>query len=237
MKPIIKLENANIENAKHLILTDVNISIEKGEMVYLIGKVGSGKTSILRTITAEYPLKKGDAEVAGFNLRNLKKREIPYLRRKIGVVFQDFQLLMDRSIYDNLLFVLKATGWKDKNKIDARINEVIESVGMKHKLHKMPYNLSGGEQQRIVIARALLNNPDIILADEPTGNLDEVTANEIQDLFIKIHEEEEGPAIIMVTHNHSLYEKYPSRTILCEDMTTKEMEPEAIKEIDISDLI
>jgi len=236
MKPIIKLENANIENAKHLILTDVNISVEKGEIVYLIGKVGSGKTSILRTITAEYPLHKGNAEVAGFDLRNLKKKEIPYLRRKIGVVFQDFQLLMDRSIYDNLLFVLKATGWKDENKINSRIDKVIESVGMTHTLHKMPYNLSGGEQQRIVIARALLNNPDIILADEPTGNLDDITATEIQDLFIKIHKEE-GPAIIMVTHNHSLYERFPSRTLLCEDMTIREIEPEVIKEINISDLI
>lgn len=212
---IITIEKADIFQKESLILSDVNITINKGEFLYLIGKVGSGKTSLIKTIYAEIPLKKGIGKAVGYDLHKIKSKEIPYLRRKIGIVFQDFQLLTDRSIYDNLYFVLKATGWKKKNEINIRIKEVLEKVGMNHKEYKMPHQLSGGEQQRVTIARALLNNPEIILADEPTGNLDPETSEGIIKLLQDISNS--GRAVIMATHNYTLLKKFSARTLLCED--------------------
>ena len=219
---IIEFENVDIFNDQNLVISDFSISVKKGDFIYIIGKVGSGKTSIIKSMIGEIPINKGKATVCGYDLIKLKSRQIPYLRRKIGVVFQDFQLLMDRSVHDNLLFVLKSTGMKDKHSAEDRIDQVLSDVGMKNKAHKMPFQLSGGEQQRIAIARALLNNPEIILADEPTGNLDSDTADEIMDLLMNIHKDRE-PAIIMITHNQELLKKYPARTFLCENLTCTEM--------------
>ena len=233
-KPIIEITNADIVKEESLIISDLNISINKGEIVYLVGRVGSGKTSVIKTIIGEIPLKRGEAKIAGFNLAKLPANRIHLLRRKIGVVFQDFQLLTDRSVYDNLKFVLQSTGWRDRAAMDSVIKARLESVGMQLKAHKMPHQLSGGEQQRIAIARALLNNPEIILADEPTGNLDSETASEIMNLLMKIHREEE-PAIVIVTHNRSIVKRYPGRVLLCENLTCSEIE--AIQEIDISRLM
>ena len=212
---IISFEAANIFQEDHLVLTDVNIDIKKNEFVYLIGKVGTGKTSLIKTINVEIPLKQGNAFIAGYNLKNIKKKQIPKLRRKLGIVFQDFQLLIDRNVHENLKFVLGATGWKNKKEINRRIEEVLEKVDLQHKGYKMPHQLSGGEQQRVVIARALLNDPDIILADEPTGNLDPETSDQIMNILFEI--QESGRAIIMATHNYNLIEKYPARTLKCED--------------------
>lgn len=222
---LVKMSGVDVINDGNLILSNVDITIGKGEFVYLLGKVGSGKSSIIKTLIAELPLKKGKAEVAGFNLWKIKKRHIPFLRRKLGVVFQDFQLLMDRSVEDNLLFVLEATGWKKRKLMHERVKEVLEMVGMQEKIHKMPHQLSGGEQQRIAIARALLNNPQVILADEPTGNLDEETATEIMNVLTRIHAQEQ-PAVLMVTHNRELYKRYPGRVLICEDGGVREMEQE-----------
>ena len=230
MVPMVLMEGVDIMNDENLILSDVNITINKGEFVYLLGKVGSGKSSIIKTLIAELPLKKGNACIADFNLWKIKTRKIPYLRRKLGVVFQDFQLLMDRSVEDNLLFVLEATGWKNRGEMVARSNEVLSMVGLQTKAHKMPHQLSGGEQQRVAIARALLNNPQVILADEPTGNLDEETASDIMNLFMKIHAEYQ-PAVLMVTHNRELYKRYPGRVLICEDGGVREMEQEIDFEI------
>lgn len=221
---IVDFQDVDIINGNNLILSNLSIRINHGEFIYLIGKVGSGKTSIIRAIIGEIPIKKGIASVAGFNLRKLKKRQIPFLRRNIGVVFQDFQLLMDRSVYDNLYFVLRATGWKDKKMIDTKINNVLTDVEMNLKSHKMPHQLSGGEQQRIVIARALLNNPKIILADEPTGNLDSDTADGIMELLIKLNKTQ-GTAILMVTHNKEILEKHPSKSFVCDNSTCTEIIP------------
>ena len=212
---VIHFENACIYQDDHLILSDVNFSVSKGEFVYVIGRVGSGKTSLIKTIHGELPLKEGKAVAAGFHLEELKESKIPYLRRKFGIVFQDFQLLTDRSVYDNLLFVLSATGWKDKEGADRRIKEVLEKTDMGNKGYKMPHQLSGGEQQRIVIARALLNEPEIILADEPTGNLDPETSDGIMKLLREISEN--GRAVLMSTHNYSIIKKFPSRTLKCEN--------------------
>ena len=212
---IITLENASIFQKEHLILSDVNLHLKKGEFTYLIGETGSGKSSLLKTLYGDLPLKKGTGNIAGFDLANLKRNEIPYLRRKLGVVFQDFQLLTDRNIYDNLFFVLSATGWKDKKKIDNKINSVLRKVGMETKSHKMPFQVSGGEQQRVAIARALLNDPEIILADEPTGNLDPGTSEEIMILLNNICKS--GRAILMATHNYSLILKFPNSTIKCDN--------------------
>jgi len=209
----ISVTDADIYQREALILSNVNFQINNGEFVYLIGKVGSGKSSLIKTFNAEIPLYKGNINVGGFKLESIKTKEVSFLRRKIGVVFQDFKLLTDRNIYDNLFFVLKATGWTDKKEMDERIDLMLEEVGMKDVKKKMPHQLSGGEQQRIVIARALLNNPDIVLADEPTGNLDYDTSVEILELFRKIHAE--GKTILMATHDKLMVEKYPSRTLIC----------------------
>ncbi len=212
---IIRFENADIFIQDHLVLSDVNFQVNKGEFVFLIGKVGSGKTSLIKTINAEFPLLKGEGYVSEFPLHDLRQRQVPFLRRKLGIVFQDFQLLTDRSVTDNLAFVLKATGWKNKNEIEKRIGEVLERVGLGTKGYKMPHQLSGGEQQRVVIARALLNDPEIILADEPTGNLDPDTSNDIMKILTDISRN--GRAVVMATHNYNLLEKYPAPTLKCED--------------------
>ncbi|MDQ3051701.1 MAG: ATP-binding cassette domain-containing protein [Bacteroidota bacterium] len=208
---IISLENASIFQQKNLILNNIDLTICKGEFVYLIGKTGSGKSSLLKVLYGDIKLTQGEGAVAGYNLRKIKNKEIPFLRRKLGIVFQDFQLLTDRTAKENLEFVLKATGWKDKTKINDRINEVLNKVGIGTKGFKMPHELSGGEQQRLAIARALLNDPDVILADEPSGNLDPETSNEIMTLFFEISKS--GRAVVMATHNYSLIEKYPARII------------------------
>ncbi|MFO7657507.1 MAG: ATP-binding cassette domain-containing protein [Bacteroidales bacterium] len=215
MNTIINFQNSSIFQDDYLVLSDVSFKVDKGEFVYLIGRVGSGKTSLIKTINAELPLKEGTAEVAGFQLEQLKTKQVPALRRRLGIVFQDFQLLTDRSVYDNLLFVLKATGWKNNAEMDARITEVLEKTGLEHKHYKMPHQLSGGEQQRVVIARALLNNPDIILADEPTGNLDPETSESIIKILFEISNS--GRAVIMATHNYTLLKKYSARTLKCEN--------------------
>ena len=211
----IKFNNATIFIENHLVLSEVNFQVNKGEFLYLIGKVGSGKTSLIKTINAEYPLREGEAIVADFPLHSLKTKQIPYLRRKLGIVFQDFQLLSDRSISENLGFVLKATGWKNRDEIEKRISEVLERVGLAVKGYKMPHQLSGGDQQRVVIARALLNDPEIILADEPTGNLDPETSDDIMNILTDISKS--GRAVIMATHNYNLLEKYSARILKCED--------------------
>jgi cell division transport system ATP-binding protein len=212
---IIEFTNCKIWQQDHLVLSDVNFKVDKGEFVYLVGKVGSGKSSLIKTINAQIPLREGEGIVAGHSLSRIKDREVPLLRRKLGIVFQDFQLLIDRSVYYNLEFVLKATGWKNKKEIDIRIAEVLEKVGLGLKGYKMPHQLSGGEQQRVVIGRALLNDPDIILADEPTGNLDPETSEGIIRLLQDISKN--GRAVVVATHNYTLIKKFNSRTIKCED--------------------
>ncbi len=221
--PLISFSGADILGGEdNVVVYGLDLQVYPGQLVYIIGKVGSGKTSIFRTITAENPLAKGSGEVCGFNLKRLRAKEVPYLRRKIGVVFQDFQLLMDRSVEDNLAFVLKATGWKDASAIHKRIGEVLEAVDMTTKAHKMPHQLSGGEQQRIAIARAILNNPAVILADEPTGNLDDETAEGILQLLQQINREQ-GTAIVMVTHNRDICARFPGRVFETRDETCREI--------------
>ena len=212
---IIDLKNCNIWQQDHLVLTNVTLNVRKGEFIYLVGKVGSGKTSLIKTFNAQLTLKDGTGIVAGFDLSKIKTREIPFLRRKLGIVFQDFQLLTDRSVNENLEFVLKATGWKNKNDIEARIGEVLEKVGLGLKGYKMPHQLSGGEQQRVVIGRALLNDPDIVLADEPTGNLDPETSEGIIRLLKEISKT--GRAVIIATHNYTILKKFPAKTFRCEN--------------------
>ena len=214
--PIISFKDADIAGGDSTVIYGLNMDIYPGDFVYIVGKVGTGKTSIIRTIIAETLLQKGQGQVCGFALETIKDKEIPYLRRKMGVVFQDFQLLMDRSVEDNLLFVLKATGWKSEADMAKRISEVLSAVGMERKAHKMPHQLSGGEQQRIAIARALLNEPDVIIADEPTGNLDNETADGIMRLLTSINKEK-GTAIVMVTHNRQIFEKYRGRVMVCQN--------------------
>ncbi len=224
-KLVVKLRNAAICHAddtctsvkrllreSEMVLTDVDLEVAPGEFVYLIGRVGSGKSTLIKTLYAEVPLLTGEGHIAGFNLRKLRRRDIPYLRRRIGIVFQDYQLLTDRNVFMNLYYVLKATGWKREEDIRRRIEEVLEVVELQHKTYKMPFELSGGEQQRLVIARALLNSPRLLLADEPTGNLDPVTADGIMRLFREIAQR--GCAVVMSTHNTTLIEQYPARALL-----------------------
>ncbi|SDX09085.1 cell division transport system ATP-binding protein [Lutibacter oricola] len=211
---ILSLHNAEIFQRENLVLSNVNLSIKKGEFVYLIGKTGSGKSSLMKTLYGDLPLEKGTGGIVDFDLTKLKEKEIPFLRRKLGIVFQDFKLLNDRTVYENLFFVLKATGWKDKGKMKAKIIEVLSKVGMETKDFKMPFQLSGGEQQRVAIARALLNDPDLILADEPTGNLDPVTSVDVMNVLRDIHNS--GKTILMATHDYALILKFPYKTIKCE---------------------
>lgn len=212
---VLSLKNANIYQGNSLILSDVNISVNKSEFVYLVGKTGTGKSSLLKTLYGELPLVSGQGSVAGFDLSEVTWKTVPFLRRNIGIVFQDFQLLTDRNVHDNLEFVLKATGWKDKVEIEGKIQDVLKKVGLSTKGFKFPYELSGGEQQRVDIARALLNSPRILLADEPTGNLDPETTEEIMNLLIQIGKEL-GTAIIMATHDYIVLKKYPARMIKTE---------------------
>jgi len=226
--PVMSFKGADIMNGESTVIYGLDMDVYPGDFVYIVGKVGTGKTSIIRTAIAENRLCKGECTVCGFDLKNIKAKEIPFLRRKTGVVFQDFQLLMDRSVEDNLDFVLKATGWKDKAAISKRISEVLAAVGMSHKAHKMPHQLSGGEQQRIAIARSLLNSPEVIIADEPTGNLDPETADGIMQLLTTINKEQ-GTAIVMVTHNMNICEKYRGRMMVCRnERCTEQIEDEAI---------
>ena len=211
---IISFKDADIINGEATVIYSLDMEVRQGDFVYIVGKVGSGKTSVIRTIIAENPLHKGSGTVCGYDLRTIKYKDIPFLRRKMGVVFQDFQLLMDRSVEENLTFVMNATGWKDQDAISKRIREVLDAVGMSHKSHKMPHQLSGGEQQRIAIARALLNSPSVIIADEPTGNLDPETAEGIMQLLCRINKER-GTAVVMVTHNKQIVEKYKGRIFSC----------------------
>ncbi len=210
---VIELKGADIYQREELILPDVHLSVESGEFVYIVGKVGTGKSSLIKTLNAELPLVEGQGMVAGFQLPGIKHRDVAQLRRKLGVVFQDFRLLPDRNIFENLAFVLKATGWKNKEEIGQRIEEVLHRTGMAGKKLKMPHQLSGGEQQRVVISRAILNHPLIVLADEPTGNLDPETSEEILDLFIQLNKE--GKTVIMATHDYTVMANKPARTLVC----------------------
>lgn len=215
MTKIVDYKNVEIHRKELIVLKNVTFELHSGEFVYLIGRVGSGKSSLMKSMYSEIPITDGDAFVLDYDLTTIKKKDIPYLRRKIGIVFQDFQLLTDRSVYDNLKFVLEATGWKNKNEIEERIESALQQVGMSNKSYKMPHELSGGEQQRIVIARALLNNPALILADEPTGNLDPDTGHQIVSLLHEIAEN--GTTVIMATHNLALVDEYPGKVLRCED--------------------
>lgn len=213
---IIEIQNANIYQGDNMVLQDVNLQVAKGEFVYLVGKTGTGKSSLLKTLYGELPLKDGQATVVGYNLKGMTWKTVPYLRRNLGVVFQDFQLLTDRNVHENLKFVLKATGWKDDKLMNEKIADVLEKVGLKSKGFKMPFEMSGGEQQRVDIARALLNSPKLILADEPTGNLDPETSDEIMNLLIHIAKDY-GTAVLMATHDYIVIQKYPARLVKTEN--------------------
>lgn len=221
---IIRLKEVPVYQKNVLVLSEVNLEVNKGEFIYLIGKTGSGKSSLLKMLYADLPVLEGETEVCGYDLQKIKRRDIPYLRRKLGVVFQDFQLLMDRTVKENLLFVMKATGWKDKDDMNDRMEDVLVKVGLVSKINKMPNQLSGGEQQRIAIARALINDPEIILADEPTGNLDPETSTGILRLLKEISDS--GRAVMMATHNYNLIEQYPGRVLKCEHGRIKTLDTE-----------
>lgn len=223
---VLELEDASIFQKESLVLSEVSIQVTKGEFVYLIGKTGSGKSSFMKTLYGDLPLQKGEGKIVDFNLKTLKESDIPFLRRKLGIVFQDFKLLPDRNINQNMLFVLRATGWKDQAKMDARVVEVLEKVGMKTKGFKFPHELSGGEQQRVAIARALLNDPELILADEPTGNLDPQTSVEVMKVLQEINKS--GRTILMATHDYALILKYPSKTIKCDSNKVFEVVQKAV---------
>ena len=232
-KPIISFAGADILNGEATVIYGLDMDIYPGDFVYIVGKVGTGKTSIIRTMIADNSLHKGQGTVCGYDLVDIREKDIPYLRRKMGVVFQDFQLLMDRSVEDNLRFVLEATGWTSAEQMSKRIREVLEAVGMERKMHKMPHQLSGGEQQRIAIARSLLNDPEVIIADEPTGNLDNETADGIMRLLTGINKEK-GTAIVMVTHNRQIFEKYPGRVMVCKDETCHEQQVDEVTELELT---
>jgi cell division transport system ATP-binding protein len=213
--PILQLKDVSIYQGDSLVLSNVNVEINKGDFVYLIGKTGTGKSSFMKTLYGDLPLSEGEGHIVDFDLKTLKEKDIPFLRRKLGVVFQDFKLLSDSTVNGNLLFVLRATGWKDKNEMNTRVEEVLSKVDMKTKGFKYPHELSGGEQQRVAIARALLNNPELILADEPTGNLDPQTSIEVMEVLQEINKN--GNTILMATHDYALLLKYPSKTLKCDD--------------------
>jgi len=215
--PIIKLSDLSVFQKNKLVLTNVNLEINKGEFIYMIGKTGSGKSSLMQIFYADLPVETGEAVICGYDIKTIKQKNLPFLRRKLGIVFQDFQLLEDRSVKKNLEFVLKSTGWNDKKLIENRILQVLDEVDLIEKLNVMPHQLSGGEQQRIAIARALLNEPEVVLADEPTGNLDPETSNGIMKILFKISEL--GKTVIMATHNYNLIHKFPGRVIKCEEGT------------------
>lgn len=218
---VLSLKNVTIYQSNKAILSNINLEVTKGEFLYIIGKTGAGKSSFMKTLYGDLPLTKGEGNIVGYDLKTLLERDIPFLRRKIGIVFQDFQLLPDRNINENLLFVLKATGWKNTKDMQDKIDSVLNSVGMQSLANKMPHQLSGGEQQRVAIARALLNDPELILADEPTGNLDPQTSVEVMSVLKKINEQ--GKTIIMSTHDYALIMKFPTKTLKCEDSTIFEV--------------
>lgn len=218
---VVEIHGATVMQEENIVLRDVNLEIRAGEFVYVIGRVGSGKTSLLKTLYAELPFEGREGFVVGFDLKAIRPAEVPFLRRRMGIVFQDFQLLSDRSVYDNLEFVLKATGWRKKVDIDKRIRNVLAQVDMINKGYKRPFQLSGGEQQRVAIARALLNSPDLILADEPTGNLDPDTTNELMTLLMQINNS--GKSVLMATHNHNVISAFPARTIECDNSLIRQL--------------
>ncbi|MEY2630110.1 MAG: Cell division ATP-binding protein FtsE [Bacteroidota bacterium] len=218
---VLSLKNVTIYQENRVILSQVNLEVKEGEFLYIIGKTGTGKSSFMKTLYGDLPLTEGSGTIVGYDLVNLKEKDIPFLRRKIGIVFQDFQLLLDRSVNENMLFVLKATGWTDQQEMQSKIDDVLDRVGLKGIANKMPHQLSGGEQQRVAIARALLNDPELILADEPTGNLDPQTSAEVLGVLKKINEN--GKTVIMATHDYALLMKFPSKTLKCEDNTIFEV--------------
>ncbi|WP_430623941.1 cell division ATP-binding protein FtsE [Myroides odoratimimus] len=220
-KTVLSLQGVDIYQNKHKVLSNVNLEVNKGEFLYIIGKTGAGKSSFMKTLYADLPLEVGEGSIVDYDLKTLKEKDIPYLRRSLGIVFQDFKLLPDRTVYGNLHFALKATGWSEKEAMDRKIHEVLDNVNMLAHIEKMPHQLSGGEQQRIAIARALLNDPDLILADEPTGNLDPQTSAEVMELLLKINKN--GRTIIMVTHDYALLLKFPAKTLKCDDGTLFEV--------------
>jgi cell division transport system ATP-binding protein len=218
---MVSLKNATIVNENNILFSDINFNVNSGELVFLIGKTGTGKSSLLKVLYGDLHIKSGQGSIMGFDLTQLKENQIPKLRRKLGIVFQDFKLLPDRTVFENLSFVLKATGWKEKDKIKKRVSEVLEMVNVTSNDKKYPFELSGGEQQRIAIARALLNNPEIIIADEPTGNLDPETSNEIMQLFSKLHKE--GISLIMATHDYNMIVKFPGKIYQCDQQGLNEV--------------
>jgi len=220
-QPVLSLQDVTIYQDNNAVLSDINLEVNHGEFIYVIGKTGSGKSSLMKTLYADLKLRDGEGTFVDYDLKTLRERDIPYLRRKIGIVFQDFKLLPDRSVYDNLLFVLKATGWSENREMDVKIKEVLDKVGLKNAANKMPHQVSGGEQQRIAVARALLNDPEAILADEPTGNLDPQTSVEVMQLLREINQN--GKTIIMATHDYALLMKFPSKTLKCENGTLFEV--------------